>query len=396
MATARGGYLRRDETWDGDNVIVKDVVVPRGAILRLASGCRLWADTNSELPAALPLEPRGRRFLDEKWGRRLLVLGSLEAAGTVPEPVRLDLPSPVGLLILGAGRARLDHVVLEAAEGFAVCADDFSSVTANDASFSGGLGSVLCAGFARAVLRRCRISRSARAGLELQDHSRARLSLCAFESCRSGVLLEGHSSCCLRASVFSGNDSGVDAVDSSRLRGAGVSWRGNAAGCSLKQQSRADVRGGEFSENGVALEAVGLARVRLQGAAFRRNKTGLWAQEKARVALTFARFSENETGLRLSQSSRGLGQELGFARHGRCAVHLEQNARLALTGSRFDGDQNGVLALNSCRAELRRCSFSACRDTAIWRDHRSRAAVSENFFSGNGHDFQIETRPKYD
>ena len=315
------GELTSDAIWEGDVLLLGDVVVPEGVTLRLRAGTALsftskprWScAVFRSAPEGYPIEVSSRERCD------LVVFGRLEVEGTAERPVTLGRPEGRwgGVILLDRGSARMEHAIARGADGgedsLFQCFDDsrleLRNCVMSDARvgvLAWGLSSVSvreslaedvgCAFFGRegsttdlyrvtsrraeqgawgqnwALLRAedCRFEACSVFGAGAYDRSRLTVVRGSFDCCRAGLLGASHASAEALSAEFRGNQVGVQGIESACMSLKDCALAANEEhGAKFSQLSRADVVDCRFADNRLAgLFSEDDARVSVSGCAF--------------------------------------------------------------------------------------------------------------------------------
>ncbi len=254
----KSGRISSDETWSGRVTVADYLAIERGVTVTVLPGAEVSFERRE--PWFFPVlraSAGGGTLSLESGGAKLLVYGSLKAAGKPGAGVSFSGPAFAGLHALGDGSLELSNCALRAVSGCALSARDRGRVDA----------------------RSCAVG-SAERGAEFYGRSSASLEACSFSAGRGPALLvSGEAVVLFRGGSVSGSSGPAAELWGDASAGLlGVSVSGCAAGIMAAGSSLLRAGKCEFSGlRGPALYAEGAASASLDGCSVRNCGAGLYA-----------------------------------------------------------------------------------------------------------------------
>lgn len=270
----KSGRIASDEIWSGRVTVADYLTIERGVAVTVLPGAEVVFERREPwfFPVLRAAAGGGTLSL-ESGGAKLLVYGSLKAAGEPGAGISFSGPAFAGLHTLGDGGLELSNCVLRAVSGCALSARDLGRVSA----------------------RSCAVE-SAERGAEFYGRASVSLEDCSFSAGNGpGLLASGAAAVLFRR----GSLSGVSGP-AAELRGdasAGL-WELSVSGCAagIMAADRSLARAGRCAFSGLAgpaLYADGAASASVDGCSVSACASGFYAAGRARLRAENCVFSGN-------------------------------------------------------------------------------------------------------
>lgn len=341
----RSGRISSDETWSGTVTVADYLTVEPGASVTVLPGTRVlferrepWFFPVIRAGDAAPVEL-------ESGGAKLLVYGSLRAAGTEAEPVFFGGPAFAGIHALGSSVVELGYCRLEGSAAAAVSARDSARLEAQDCRFSG-------------------CSR----GAEAAGTARLRLAGLTLERCAGPAFLAGdRASLAVSGSRVSGPGPAAELCGAASAGFSGFSASDCERGLTLTGSASAVLHGCEvISCSGMAADCAGSATLQAYDCRFADNPAGLRLTGSAFLSMWRCRLEAGGgPALQLYAHSAASLSNCSFRGAAGPALQSLGHCSVTLDGCEFSGGESACAMTGRGRLDASGCSFSGMKAAAL-------------------------------
>lgn len=321
--------ISADTTWSGEIVIRQNVVVDRGAVLRILPGTTVRVEAGK----GIGITVLGRLRIEGTAKAPVLVAPTAAGGGRADwEGMKLGPASP-GEHVLAGFRieAAREGVVLTDASArirdgvFSGCAtgvqvNQKASAALDNCVFDGNdAGGVVSLG-GKASFAACRLDNALKVGLVADKGAAIRVSGCAFSRGKTGIFSLTDAPCRVDDCTFSSLETGI--VARQMGKDSAVSR------CT-------------FENNGTGIFAVQFCAIEVSDSVFRENATAIDVREYSTPMLVHNRFEANQAGVNLFRKAHARIEKNVFF-HNRNGIVVNYSSYPFVAGNNFDRNDMAV------------------------------------------------------